>query len=384
MPLNVQKYLRDGGTLEGLTEDLGIRIHHHSELPLVGFSYSQIDSPKTNNIVRESRGLTLEKGSWRIVAKAFNRFFRLGEFAEEYETFNWSDFDCYTKADGSLVLVYNYQGKWYAKTRGSFGGGEVPNNLPDYSPSFSELFWDIMKDKGIDLSKVLDPANTYVFEMCSKFNKVVRLYEKPTAYLLAVFNNETAKELAHDSVDTLSVEAGLDRVERFHFTSLGEVQAYMKQQEDADPTYEGVIVCDDKLLRFKVKSITYDALHHMFDNGNIYNPKRLVPWALNPDPSTLLETYPEVKEHLDAVKGKVDESYDQLLKVWKEHHKIEEQRTFAQAIKGKTPFMGLLFALRKKTGIRGPGGFAPGEQTEEQLYTLWRDSVDGIVKVLFK
>jgi hypothetical protein len=67
--LNLQKYLRAGKTPEDLKEELGIKFYEHPSLPLVGFKYHQIDSPKTNEIVRECRGIVLEKNTWNLVAK---------------------------------------------------------------------------------------------------------------------------------------------------------------------------------------------------------------------------------------------------------------------------------------------------------------------------
>lgn len=377
--LNIVRHLHEGGTLAELENDLALRLHHHPQLPLVGFSYQQTLSPKTHPIVREARGIVLEKDSWRVVAKAFNRFFNLGEVADEYATFNWNDFDCYTKADGSLVLMYHYEGRWLAKTRGSFGEGRIQNPLPGYEPSFAELFWDIKSNLGVDPNgkdkAKFDPDCTYVFEMCSKYNKVVRTYEDPTIYLLTIVNNKTAQEYPHDESDSFAAKLQLPRVGRHHFSSLEDIRSYILHLEDTDPTNEGVIVCDDKWLRYKIKSKTYTALHHMLDNGNLYNPKRLVPWALKEDPSELLLHYPEITEHYEAVRGELDEAYAQLLSVWEQHHQEPDQKTFALAVRGKTPFVGLLFQLRKQV---------VGLQTEQQLRDLWRESADGIVKTLFR
>ena len=388
MELHIQKHLRSGGTVDELKEELSLGVHEHPESPLIGFSYNQIDSPKTHPIVREARGITLERDSWRVVAKAFNRFFNLGEVADEYATFNWDSFDCYTKADGSLMLMFHYDGRWYVKTRGSFGDGIIQNGLPDYQPSFSELFWDIKSGMGIDPNgkdqASFDPDCTYVFEMCSKFNKVVRTYNQPTTYLLTVVHNPTAREWPHDESDAFASKLGLPRVSRHHFTSLDEIKSYIQHLEDVDPTNEGVIICDDKWLRYKIKSKTYTALHHLFDNGNLYNPKRLVPWALKEDPSELLLYYPEVQEHYEAVRDKMDEAYGKLVDVWRETHGIENQKEFALAIKGRSPFVGLLFQLRKQTGTMGSGGILPGPQTEQDLRQMWRNNPDGIVKTLFK
>lgn len=387
--LKIQQYLRDGGTPESLNAELAIIPHHHATLPLVGFTYHHLDSPKTNDIVREARGIVLEKDSWNLVAKSFNRFFNLGELEEEYRTFNWSNFDCYNKADGSLMLLFYYNGMWHVKTRGSFGDAIVQNPLPHYSPSFSSLFWDILNAK-LDSKNQLNAVNrifdhncTYVFEMCSIYNKVVRLYQKPTLYLLTIVNNQTAQEYPHKITDEFAIKHGLDRVERFHCNSRNEIQSLIKEKENTDPTWEGVVICDNKWLRYKLKTSTYLSLHYLLGNGNLLNPKRLIPFALKEDPDELLLYFPEAKEHLYAVKQKLDEAYCKLRGVWQKYHTIASQKEFALAIKGKTPFAGLLFQLRKQSGTPGAGGFLPGAQTEEQLQEIWRENSDMLAKIIF-
>ena len=81
MELEVQKFLRSNHTLYDLTDELGILVteHPNPNVPLVSLKYSQINSPKHNEIVKECRGLVLEKDTWNVVAKPFKRFFNLGE-----------------------------------------------------------------------------------------------------------------------------------------------------------------------------------------------------------------------------------------------------------------------------------------------------------------
>jgi len=55
----VQKFLRDGNSLDDLANDLGIKVTKHETKPLVILNYDQIESPKTHQIVRECRGLIL-------------------------------------------------------------------------------------------------------------------------------------------------------------------------------------------------------------------------------------------------------------------------------------------------------------------------------------
>jgi len=77
--IHVQQYLKTK-SLDDLTAEFGIKITKHPfGLPLVILNYSQFDSPKDHPLVRECRGLVLEVGSWKIVARSFYRFFNFGE-----------------------------------------------------------------------------------------------------------------------------------------------------------------------------------------------------------------------------------------------------------------------------------------------------------------
>src|SRR5581483_8555835 len=109
--LNIQNFLLTQGKPEDLKTTRGINFYEHPTLPLIGFKYDQIDSPKTDPIVKEARGIVLGKCTWNVIAKPFNRFFNLGEDQENFKDFDWNDFTCYTKEDGSLMIVYFYDGQ---------------------------------------------------------------------------------------------------------------------------------------------------------------------------------------------------------------------------------------------------------------------------------
>src|SRR4051794_28804169 len=121
--LETKKYLLDGGSLESLHNDLGIRICKHPQgLPLVILNYNQINSPKSHPIVRECRQLIFEESpAWNIVARSFFRFFNWGEMKEEMPLFEWEGCWSSAKEDGSLLNLFNYDGDWHIATRASFG-----------------------------------------------------------------------------------------------------------------------------------------------------------------------------------------------------------------------------------------------------------------------
>jgi hypothetical protein len=106
--LEIQRYLRSGKTLEDLESEYAIK--HSSVGDLFIFNYSQIDSPKTERIVRECRGVILQSPNWDLVSYPFFRFFNSSEVPELHEDFNYEFATAFEKIDGccsddTLVLT---------------------------------------------------------------------------------------------------------------------------------------------------------------------------------------------------------------------------------------------------------------------------------------
>lgn len=342
--LNVQKYLLSGNSLDDLNRDLGIKACHHESLPLVILNYNQIESPKTDPIVRECRGLTLCSSDWSIAAKSMNRFFNWGEVADEMSLFDFSDFCVQTKEDGSLVLIYNWQGQWHINTRGSF----ALDRMQFHSVSWRDA---VIRSLGLssitDLDGLLDPSVSYVCEFCSPWNKVVRTYQEPRVYLLTAFRGET--ETSHEECDLLASEnLAFFRPDRHVFSSIEDIQSYLTDMSARDQTYEGVVIRDCKNSRWKIKSPTYLSLHRIgSDKDNLLNPKNLLPFVLSGEKDELLTYFSEARESFEKLDSRINDLYSQLESVWQSSRGIVDQKEFALAIKDSTPFAGILFSMRK-------------------------------------
>lgn len=365
--LNVQQYLCSGKSLEDLTNELGIRTTLHPELPLVILNYDQIESPKTHPIVRECRALTLNSTDWSVVARSFPRFFNWGEVHEEMSFFDFSDFIVQSKEDGSLSLLYWFDGHWRVNTRGSFANDDM---------QFQTFSWreGICRAIGVadldELDSSLDRNISYVCEFVSPWNKVVRRYEKPQMFLLTAFRG--LDEIPHAEVDGMA-EPFFVRPQKYEFSSIEQIQKFLQDQAESDPTYEGVVICDKNGLRYKVKSATYLGLHKIRGEGdNLFNPKHLLPFVLNGEDDELLTYYEEARVTYYELKIRVLNDYITLLETWADHKDIEDQKEFALAVKNH-PFSGLLFHIRKELGE---------EQTSKDLRQLWRSSEKVILKRL--
>lgn len=365
--LHVQRYLQNK-TVEELSAELGIKAAVHPHLPLVILNYDQIESPKTHPIVRECRGLVLRSDTFDLVAKSFSRFFNWGELTEEMALFDFSDFTVQSKEDGSLCLIYYFDGQWHANTRGSFALDLMQHQQFTWREGFCKALG--VKDLS-ELQTQLHSTITYVCEFCSVWNKVVRKYDEPQMFLLTAFRG--LQELSHDELEALMPEGLFKRPIKYQFHSIEEIQQFLQEQGANDPTFEGVVIRDKNGMRYKVKSATYLGLHKLRGEGdNLFHPKHLLPFVLAGEEDELLNYYPEVTEQFYKLKSHVLSDYSKVLETWADHKDIQDQKTFALAVKDH-PYSGVLFRVRKEYGLT---------QKSKDLRTVWKDSDDLILKKL--
>lgn len=393
-PTALQHFLRtEVDACNKLTEDFGVEVTYHPTLPLANFKYNMINALKTHEIVRCSRGTILEVGSWKLIAQPFRRFFNWFEGpTEEMDYFNWNDFYCNTKEDGSLISLFWYENSWHCSTSGSFAQGDVN---PLYKGSWEELFFDTLQKElripneteektiggpslwqfNLNFSYLFNKNYTYIFELCSQWNKIIRNYPNPEVYLLGVTNIEhDPYEFNQNYVTEIANELGLKRPETYNFKSFKEIEAFLIEKELSDPSFEGVVIVDTNGFRFKIKNKAYLNLHQMHNNGH-WSYKHVLAFILREDTEEMLLYFPEAKSIVNEMKAKVELEYNKLKEVWKDTFKIQDQKQFALNIVPRTKFSSLLFTLRKEKEFN---------QNEVDLYNIWKNSEDLILKVLFK
>ena len=339
--LEVQKYLRSGKTFDDLSADFGIKSSFHPEDPLVILNYDQIESPKTNTIVRECRALTLETTNFDVVARSFSRFFNWGEVQDEMKYFDFTNFNIQSKEDGSLVLIYYFDGKWRANTRGSFADSNMQFQDFTWHEGICKAFGSNLQDAGLALNKDF----TYVCEFVSPWNKVVRKYDNPALYLLTMFDPKENHELSISQVDSFADVGGFLRPDVYTFSSIDEIQDYLLQMENDDSTFEGVVIRDSGNRRWKLKSSTYLGLHKLRGNDNIWNPKHLLTFVLSGEGDELLTYFPEAKEVFLELESDVLKAQVSTIETWSDHKDIKDQKEFALAVKDH-PFSVLFSHLK--------------------------------------
>lgn len=336
--LSVQKYLLDHDMdFEQLKSRYGINYVFSDTDNRVILNYSQLESKKDCKVVDESRGLVLDRTNATIIARAFNRFYNWGEIRRIDNAFDFNNCTATHKEDGSIILVYYYNGSYHVNTRGSFGNGEVCEGMT----------WRNLFNLAFDNSKLdrLEKNYTYVFELCSRYNKVVRDYPSPKVYLLSVYNNYLGFEYQNDTVNLMAETLQVERPKNVVCKDIYDAQLYIAEQESVDKTFEGLVLRDLNNLRVKLKSASYVALHRLANNHQL-TLERAWDIIIKGEESEFLVYFPELRSIFDKVSAIRLTMQREFGILYESVKGIQDQKEFALAVKD-SPYASACFAMRK-------------------------------------
>jgi RNA ligase len=338
----ILEYLRSGKTLADLETEFGIKGKVDASGKLVNLKYSQIDSPKTHEIVRECRGLILEMNTWNIIARPFLRFFNYGEALELTSEFDFTNAYALEKCDGSLITCFYYDNEWRMSTSGTIDGS---GSVGFCNMSFYDLFWKTAET--YKLSEKMDSRYTYTFELMSPLNRVVTRYtENSLALLNARDTNNNHKELNYDELEKLSNSIGVRLPKRFSMNSIIELQNLFNE---IDALEEGFVCIDYSkeepnnpgcFPRVKVKNPSYVALHHLKDS-TCSSVRGFLQVVINGEIDELVGYFPEYESYLVKIKDEYDNYISGIEKA------IEDNKELFLA--EKTPENRKAFALQVKS-----------------------------------
>ena len=157
-------------------------VRRHPVLPLSILTYSreaQYDS-RWNAVTKTCRGLVVEDGTERIVARPLPKFFNYAEHGRmAYAAPLPSEpFRIYDKVDGSLGIVFSYDGNWQVASKGSFVSDQA---------KWAQRRLDARRSA---LTR-LDASLTYCCEIVYPENRIVVDYgSREDLVLLAAFRAE--------------------------------------------------------------------------------------------------------------------------------------------------------------------------------------------------
>jgi T4 RnlA family RNA ligase len=347
--MQVIEFIKQNG-LDALTEKFAISVKKVDDLLVL--NYNQIDSPKTDPIVMECRSLILEAETLKVVSRSFDRFFNYGEGGKIWERdkvaidtmemIDWSRAVAFEKVDGSLIKIYNHKGHWYISTKGTAYG---ESDCMGYGVTFFELVLKALgcKDDADFQSKCrfadLFPEYTYIYELTSVENRVVKRYDGYKLHYLATRVNYTGHYVT-ESERHPALDIGAYEPDEYVFDSAEECLKHARELKNLD---EGFVIYQDGVPIAKIKSPAYVAVHHIRGEG--LNPKRIMQLVLVNEQDEYLTYFPEDRDvfvpyikamemldiHMDCV-------YDAL-------RGIEDQKEFALGAKNFS-FSAALFKAR--------------------------------------
>ena len=252
----------------------------HPTLPLTIWNYSekvQYDN-LFDDITMQTRGLvTDDKGN--IVARPFKKFFN----DSEKKHTPTPDFDVYEKMDGSLGILFHYEGEWVLATRGSFTSDQAVKGF--------EMLQKYEYQK-------LNKDYTYLFEIIFKENRIVVQYPYEDLILLGMIHTKTGYEVdlygegSDVRLKNMINNLGFKVVKKYD-----GINDYSVLKEMIKDDEEGFVVRFSNGDRMKIKGEEYLSLHKIMTNIST---------------TAVWEMLSEGRDVLDIIKDVPDEFYKKV------------------------------------------------------------------------
>lgn len=211
----------------------------HPTLPLAIYNYSprcQYDR-LWDDVSRRARGLIMN--GERIVARPLPKFFNDTEHPDGEIPWHLPS-EVTEKLDGSLLIVFHFDGAWHFATRGAFASPQAEEGRRIFTAKYA----------GVSL----DPTVTYLFEVIYGANKIVVDYGgREDCILLAMVETDSGRER-----ELNDAPAGLNVVRRLPpDADARELRKLICENE------EGYVVRFADGFRVKVKGERYVQLHRL-------------------------------------------------------------------------------------------------------------------------
>jgi RNA ligase len=305
----------------------------HPTLPLTIWNYSEKVQYENlwDEVTLMCRGLVTDH-TGDIVATPFQKFFNI----EEGKFTPTEKFEVYEKMDGSLGIVFWFQGQWVVATRGSFTSDQAIKAR------------EILKKYNTD---IMFRHLTFCFEIIYPENRIVLDYGDDEKLVLLGTFDKNGKEM---DVDMWS-QWGFDVVKKYD-----GINDYKQLKEMVKNDQEGFVVKFSNGDRVKVKGVEYLRLHKIMTNVTTTGV-----WEYLKNGEDVLEILKDVPdEFYDKIK-----SYAQHLKYgyfqisedagkkfdgmmygkYNDKEPIEDRKEFAEWVSSQPKYMsGILFRMFDK------------------------------------
>ena len=223
-----------------------IRQHPSENLFILNYTHRTQWERKWTKETIMCRGLVIDK-QYQVVAQSFKKFFGINETDDTKIENLPNEVPLITeKMDGSLIIVFVYDGKLIVSTRGSF----------ESEQAIWATRW--LRDKSVKASDFID-GYTYVMEGIYKQNRIVVDYgDYEGLVLLTIINPDTNEEFDYNKVYQVGSYLGIDVVKQIYITDINKVVEMLPTMSDNE---EGFVCKYSNGLRVKMKGESYRRLH---------------------------------------------------------------------------------------------------------------------------
>ena len=290
--------------LEELTEEGYLRkvISPCGKLFLYNYTDKTTYEKKWTKHTLNARGTVYEVGTNKMIAKAFPKFFNFGELAtsKSKNLLKQQGFDVFEKMDGSLGIIYFYDGAWRVNTRGSFTSDQAIKATEMLSLKYNMT--DVPKDVTI-LAEIIYPENRIIVDYGQE--------EKLTVI--------GAYDLEHGSMDLMAAEnfsnlkmylsnTGLETAPSTRFKTIQDV---IDMQATLGKMEEGFVVRFQDGYRAKFKSAEYLKVARLLSEMTLLNFWKAMKEGIVQQ--EIIEEIPEeFRPDVDRMKGELEESYKKV------------------------------------------------------------------------
>jgi RNA ligase len=245
-------------------------VNENSDGEIYQYCYTEncVYSRAWDKITISARGIILNPATKKIIATPFPKFFNYGE--NDCAIPN-TGFEIFEKLDGSLIIIFFYNGEWRCATKGSLNSEQAK--------------WAKNYLKNIDTS-LLNKRVTYLAEAIYSENKIVIRYDDDGLVLLGAYNND-GTEISSDEVREIAILSGFTLPRIYYYKNINEILDIAKT---LPVTEEGFVLRFNNGLRLKIKGDEYKRIHALisklsplsvwqilFDNMDLITIKKELP-----------------------------------------------------------------------------------------------------------
>lgn len=261
-----------------------VTVDFHPEIPVLLLNYTQVAHNTLHEFpdgwtrpLRQCRGIVFDFDG-NLVAKPFEKFFNYGEHPETMSFPQKLSWESPEKKDGHLGIIFEYKGKIYITTRGSFTSPtmKVAQSMLDEYISQGNWAGNYIKDETV-LVEIIHPQT-----------KVLTDYQDFKAFILiGCMNRVNFADYDYLNLTIISRRLSLPLVRIWQGNSLEDLQKLIKDRSVKNK--EGFVVHFHNGLRIKLKFESYIGLMVASKLSYKYLMQRAISGSLEKMISTLPE-----------------------------------------------------------------------------------------------